>query len=389
MPNAEAFEAPNFSEEQGLVRETAHRFARSELMPLAPEIDGRERIPRQIWQRMGELQLLGVPFPEAYGGMGLNSLCASTVVEELAQACASTALSVAAHMGLAASPIARFGTEAQKQKWLPDLCSGKKIGAFALTEPGSGSDAAGLATKAERKGSKYILNGSKIFITNAHVADVFVAAVATTPGAGPKGISALLVEKGTPGFQIGPGDKKLGMRGSDWGELVFKDAEVPAENLLGVENDGWKVFIDTLTGGRIGIGALGVGLSVAAYEAAVAYAAERRQFGKPIATFQSVGNMIADMSVAIETGRLLVYRTAQLRDSSANCARMASITKLYTSEQCNKVCSDAVQVLGGYGYTQDFPVERYFRDAKLLEIGEGTSQIQRVVIAREIFGKLG
>ncbi|MCW8131237.1 MAG: acyl-CoA dehydrogenase family protein [Planctomycetota bacterium] len=389
MPNAEAFDAPNFSEEQGLVRETAHTFARSELMPLAPEIDAKERIPRQIWSRMGELQLLGVPVPEAYGGMGLNALCAATVVEELAQACASTALSVAAHVGLATSPIARFGSEAQKKKWLPEMCAGKKIGAFALTEPGSGSDAAGLATKAVRKGDKYVLNGSKIFITNAHVADLFVAAVSTTPGSGPKGISAIVVEKGTPGFQVGPGDKKLGMRGSDWGELVFKDAEVPAENLLGTENDGWKIFLDTLTGGRVGIAALGVGLSVAAFEAAVAYAAERRQFGKPIATFQAVGAMIADMSVGIETGRLLTYRAAQLRDSGAHCTRMASIAKLYTSEQCNRICTDAVQVLGGYGYTQDFPVERYFRDAKLLEIGEGTSQIQRMVIAREIFGKLG
>ncbi|MBI3829135.1 MAG: acyl-CoA dehydrogenase family protein [Planctomycetes bacterium] len=388
MPNAEAFEAPNFTEEQGLVRETAHKFARSELMPLAPEIDAKERIPRPIWSRLGELQLLGAPFPEEYGGMGLNTLCAVTIVEELAQACASTALSVAAHMSLATAPIARFGNEAQKKKWLPDLCTGKKLGAFALTEPGSGSDAAGLATKAVRKGDKYILNGSKIFITNAHIADVFVAAVTTTPGTGPKGISAIVVEKNTPGFQIGAGDKKLGMRGSDWGELVFKDAEVPAENLLGTENDGWKIFVDTLTGGRIGIGALSVGLSVAAFEAAVAYAAERRQFNKPIASFQAVGSMISDMSVGIEAGRLLVYRTAQLRDSGAPYARMASITKLFCSEQCNRICTDAIQVLGGYGYTKDFPVERYFRDAKLLEIGEGTSQIQRLVIAREIFGKL-
>lgn len=389
MPNAEAFEAPNFSEEQGLVRETAHRFARSELMPLAPEIDAKERIPRPLYTRMGELQLLGVPFPEKYGGMGLNALCACTVVEELAQACASTALSVAAHVGLATSPIARFGTEAQKEKWLPDLCSGRKLGAFGLTEPVSGSDAAGLATRAERRGDKYIVNGSKIFITNAHVADVFLMAVSTTPGAGPKGISALLVEKNTPGFQIGPGDKKLGMRGSDWGELVLKDAEVPAANLLGEENKGWSIFLDTLTGGRIGIAALGVGLSVAAFEAAVGYAAERRQFGKPIATFQSVGNMIADMSVGIETGRLLTYRAAQQREAGADVTRIASIAKLYTSEQCSRICSDAVQVLGGYGYTKDFPVERYFRDAKLLEIGEGTSQIQRLVIAREIFGRLG
>ena len=388
MAHTEAFDAPNFSEEQGLVRETARSFARSELMPLAPEIDEKERIPRPIWARLGELHLLGVPFPEAYGGMGLNTLCAVTVVEELAAACASTALSVAAHASLATAPIAKFGTEEQKKRFLPALCAGKRLGAFALTEPGSGSDAAGLATRAERKGDRYVLNGSKIFITNAHVADVFMTAVTTTPGAGPKGITALLVEKGTPGFKIGPGGKKLGMRGSDWGELIYQDAEVPIENRLGAENEGWPVFVDTLVGGRIGIGALSVGLAQGAFEAAVAYAQERRQFGKPIGSFQSVANMIADMSVGIEAGRLLVYRTAQLRDAGQPHVRQACITKLFCSEQCNRICNDAVQVLGGYGYTKEFPVERYFRDAKLLEIGEGTSQIQRLVIAREILGKL-
>jgi len=388
MPHSNAFEAHNVTEEQRLVRETARSFARSELMALAPEIDEKERLPRQIWTRLGELQLLGVSVPEKYGGMGLDALCAATVAEELAAACASTALSVAAHSGLAVSPIARFGTEEQKQKYLPDLCNARKLGAFALTEPGSGSDAAGLVTRAERKGDNYILNGSKIFITNAHVADVFVTAVTTTPGAGPKGITALLVDKKTPGFSVGPGDKKLGMRGSDWGELVYQDAEVPVANLLGAENQGWQVFTDTLTGGRIGIGALAVGLSIAAMEVAVSYATERRQFGKPIGTFQSVGNMLADMSVSIEAGRLLVYHAAQLRNADRDCTRISSIAKLFCSEACNRICSDAIQILGGYGYTKDFPVERFFRDAKLLEIGEGTSQIQRLVIAREILGKL-
>ncbi|MCZ7644458.1 MAG: acyl-CoA dehydrogenase family protein [Planctomycetota bacterium] len=385
---SDAFEPFNLSEDQGLVRETARQFARSELQPLAPEIDEKERIPRQIWNRLGELQLLGAAFPEAYGGMGLDGLCAATVCEELATACASTALSVGAHISLGTSPIAKFGTEEQKKRWLPDLCSGKKIASFALTEPGSGSDAAGLATKAVKKGDKYVLNGSKIFITNAHIADVYMAAV-RTGGEGPKGISALIVEKGTPGFSVGHGDKKLGMRGSDWGELLFQDAEVPAANLLGEENEGWKIFMDTLIGGRIGIGAQAVGLTQAAFEAAVGYAGERRQFGKPIGTFQPVADMIANMSVSLEAGRLLVYRTAQLRDAGRPHTRQACIAKLYCSEQCVKACNDAVQILGGYGYTKDFPVERFYRDSKLYEIGEGTSQIQRIVIAREILGKLG
>ncbi len=388
MAGEDILDVPNLNDEQGMVRETARTFARSELMPLAPEIDEKERIPRKIYSRLGELQLLGVPFPEEYGGMGLDNLCSATVVEELATACASTALSVSAHIGLGTSPVARHGTEEQKKRLMPDMCSGKKLVAFALTEANSGSDASALQTRAERKGDRFILNGSKIFITNAHVAHYFFTAVATSPEKGPKGITALMVEKGSPGFSIGPGDKKLGMRGSDWGELTFTNAEVPVENMLGQEDEGWKVFMDTLIGGRIGIGALGVGLAQAAYEAAVTYAQERKQFGKAIGAHQSVANMLADMSVGLEAGRLLVYRTAQLRDAGREHTRQASITKLFTSEQCNKICNNAVQILGGYGYTKEFPVERYFRDAKLLEIGEGTSQIQRLIIARQILGKL-
>lgn len=388
MSHSDAFEPLNLTEDQGLVRETVRQFARSELTPLAPEIDEKERIPRQVWNRLGELQLLGVPFSEAYGGMGLNNLCAVTVCEELATACASTALSVGAHISLGTSPIAKFGAEAQKKRWLPDLCSGKKIASFGLTEAGSGSDASALQTAAIKKGDKYILNGSKIFITNAHVADLYVVAV-RTGGPGPKGISALVVEKKTPGFSVGNGDKKLGMRGSDWGELLFQDAEVPVENLLGEENDGWKIFMDTLVGGRVGIAAQAVGLGEAAYEAAAGYASERRQFGAPIGSFQAIGQLIADMAVGLETARLFTYRAAQLRDAGRPHVRQASIAKLYASEACVRICSDAVQVLGGYGYTKDFPVERFYRDAKLYEIGEGTSQIQRLIIAREVLGKLG
>ena len=384
----DAFEPINLTEEQGLVRETVKGFARSELSPLAPEIDEKERIPRTIWNRLGQLQLLGVPVPAEYGGMGLSALCAATVVEELASACASTALSVAAHVGLGTMPIVKFGTDAQKQKYLPDLCTGKKLGAFGLTEPGAGSDAAALHTHAEKKGDRYVLNGNKMFITNAHVADVYIVAVATKPGAGPKGITALIVEKNTKGLSVAKCGKKLGMRGSDWGELVFQDCEVPETQRMGVENEGFGIFMDTLVGGRVGIAALGVGLAQAAFETASGYAQERRQFGHPIGSFQAIGQLIADMCTSIEAGRLLTYHAAQLRDAGKPHRRQASIAKLFTSEACNRVCTDAIQVLGGYGYTKDFPVERFYRDAKLLEIGEGTSQIQRLIIAREVLGKL-
>jgi len=378
----------NLSDEQALVRQTVREFARGELQPLAAGIDANEKIPAEIWKRLSDLQLMGVPIPEQYGGMGLNSLCGCTVVEELAAVCASTALALSAHVGLGTAPIAKFGTEEQKKRFLPDLAGGKKIIAFGLTEPGAGSDAGGTQTVAVRKGDRYVVNGSKIFITNAHAASVFLLAVSTNPAAKTRGISALLVEKGSNGFTINPGDEKLGMRGSDWGELLFQDVEVPAENLLGKEDEGFGVFMDTLIGGRIGIGALGVGLAIGAMEASVKYARERKQFGKAIGSFQSVANMIADMAVGIEAARQLVYHAAQLRDAGKPHTRECSIAKLFASEMCNRCCDDAVQIHGGYGYTKEFPVERYFRDAKLLEIGEGTSQIQRVIIARDVLGKL-
>jgi len=378
----------DLTEEQALVRQTARAFARNELAPLAKGIDEHEKIPPQVWTRLAELQLLGVPIPEAYGGMGLNSLCNATMVEELAAVCASTALAVSAHVGLGTSPIAKFGTEAQKKKYLPDLCTAKRIIAFSLTEPGSGSDAGGAQTTAVRKGDRYIVNGAKIFITNAQSGSLFLLAVSTTPAEKTHGITALLLEKGTKGFTVNPGDKKLGMRGSDWGELVFQDVEIPVENRLGEENYGFSVFMDTLVGGRVGIAALSLGLAVGAMEEAVKYARERRQFGKPIGSFQSVGNMIADMAVGVEAARHLTYHAAQLRDAGKPHTRECSIAKLYASEVCNRICTDAVQVHGGYGYTKEFPVERFFRDAKLLEIGEGTSQIQRLIIAREVLGRL-
>jgi alkylation response protein AidB-like acyl-CoA dehydrogenase len=388
MAQATLPQAYNLSEEQAAVRETARNFARNELLPLAASSDADEKIPPKIWSRLAELQLLGVPFPEEYGGMGLNSLCNATVIEELAYACASTALAVSAHIGLGSAPVAKYGSTEQKKRFLPEFCAGRKIIAFALTEPGAGSDAGGTQTRAEKKGDRYVLNGAKIFITNAHVAGAFLVATSTNPTAKTHGISTFIVDKGTKGLIVNEGDEKLGMRGSDWGELVFQDVEVPAENLLGGENQGFSIFMDTLIGGRIGIGALALGLATAAMEASVKYASERRQFGKLIGSFQSVSNMIADMAVGVEAARHLVYHAAQLRDAGKPHTRECSIAKLYASEVCNQICDDAVQVHGGYGYTKEFPVERFFRDAKLLEIGEGTSQIQRLIIAREVLGRL-
>jgi len=386
--SSDVFISLDLSDEQAMVRQTAQEFCRSQLQPLAASIDENQHIPKEIWKGLADANLLGVPFPETYGGMGLNVVCAAMVIEEIAKVCASTALSVAAHVSLGTSPINRFGTEAQKKRFLPDLATGKRLAAFGLTEPGAGSDAGGTQTRAVRKGDRYIVNGAKTFITNAHVAGVFLLAVSTNPAAGTHGISALLVESNTPGMKIHPGAKKLGMRGSDWGELTFENAEVPVENLLGIQDQGFQVFMDTLIGGRVGIGALALGLATAAMTASVKYAQERKQFGKPIGSFQSVANMIADMAVGLEASRHLIYHAGTLRDAGKPHTRQCSVAKLYASEVCNRICNDAVQVHGGYGYTREFPVERYFRDAKLLEIGEGTSEIQRVIIARDVLGKL-
>jgi alkylation response protein AidB-like acyl-CoA dehydrogenase len=390
MPSqsASAIQDLNLSEEQAAVRETARAFAQNELAPLATQIDREQKIPSRIWERLAEQQLLGVAVPETYGGMGLDLLCMATVVEELARVCASTALSVAAHAGLCISPILRFGSESVKKRFLPGLASGANIGAFGLTESGAGSDSAATKTSAVQKADKLILNGSKIFITNAPVASIFVVAVSTNPPAGAHGISALIVEGGIKGFNIVPGEEKLGMRGSEWGELLFQDAEVPLTNLLGLQDKGFPIFMETLVGGRVGVGALALGLSIAALDASVNYARTRKQFGHAIGSFQSVGNMIADMAVGIEAARNIIYRAAQLRTEGHQHVRECSIAKLYASEVCMRTCNDALQIHGGYGYTKDFPVERYFRDAKLLEIGEGTSQIQRVLIARDVLGRL-
>lgn len=371
------------NEQQRMIRDMVREYAVSTVEPRASEIDRNCRFPVETFQEMAEMGLMGLPVSEEYGGGGADYLSYAIAVEELARVCASTALSFAAHTSLVVMPIFLFGNEAQKKKYLPDLCT-KKLGAYGLTEPNAGSDAGGTETNAVRQGDQYILNGTKIFITNANYAETFIATAVTEKGIGTRGISAFIFEKDTPGFSLGAKDEKLGMRGSDWGTLQFDNAKIPAENLIGEEGKGFKYFMQTLDNGRISIGALGVGIAQGSLDKALQYAKERRQFGKAIADFQAIQFMLADMAMEIEAARLLVYNAARLKLAGQPFSKEAAMAKLYASEVAMRASSHAIQIHGGYGYTKDFPVERYMRDAKLCEIGEGTSEIQRTVIARNI-----
>lgn len=372
------------TEQQRMIRDMVRDYATSTVEPRAAEIDKNCRFPVETFQEMAEMGLLGLPVEEQYGGAGADYLSYAIAVEELARVCASTALGVAAHTSLVVMPIYLFGNEAQKQKYLPDLCSGKRLGAYGLTEPNAGSDSGGTETTAVKQGDQYVLNGTKIFITNANYAQTFIATAVTEKGVGTKGISAFIFEKDTPGFSLGAKDEKLGMRGSDWGTLQFDNARIPAENLLGEEGKGFKYFMQTLDNGRISIGALAVGIAQGALDKALRYAKERKQFGKAIAEFQAIQFMLANMAVEIEAARLLVYNAGRLKLAGLPFTKEASMAKLYASEVASRAANAAIQIHGGYGYTKDFPVERYLRDAKLCEIGEGTSEIQRIVIARNI-----
>ena len=371
------------TEEQKLIRRTVRKFAEEVLKPRAAEIDEKEEFPVDSVKKMAEEGFLGLIFPEEYGGSGLDTLCYTIATEEISRVCGSTGLTFAAHISLGCHPIHAFGTEGQKKKYLTPLASGEKIGAFGLTEPNAGSDAGGTETHARRDGDSYVVNGTKIYITNASYADIFTFAAVTDPEKGNKGISALIVEKGTPGFKIGAKEKKLGCRGSDTGELIFEDCRIPAENLLGEENNGFQVFMHTLDGGRISIAAMALGIAQGAFESALAYSKERVQFGRPICDFQLVKGLLADMAVNIEAARLLTYKVSVMKDKDEPFTKEAAMAKLFASETAMNVTTKAVQILGGAGYCKDYPVERYFRDAKLTEIGEGTSEIQRLVIARE------
>jgi butyryl-CoA dehydrogenase len=371
-------------EEHHQVRETARKFADEVVAPRARELDEKEEFPTDSVRQMADLGFLGLPYPEKYGGAGLDILAYVIAVEEIARACGSTAITLAAHVSLGCGPVYENGTEEQKMKFLVPMASGKAIGAFGLTEPGAGSDAAGTQTRAERHGACYRVNGSKIYITNGSVAKYITFTARTDATKGTKGISAFIMDTATPGFRVGKREKKMGLHGSDTVEVVFEDCDVPAENMIGDSSAGFAAFMRTLTGGRISIGALALGLAQGAYEKSVEYAKVRHQFGKPIASFQAVQFMLADMAMRIEAARLLVYQAAVRKDAKLDYVKQAAMAKLFASEAANWVTDKAIQIHGGMGYCRDVPVERMHRDAKLMEIGEGTSEIQRLVIAREI-----
>ena len=376
------------SEEQRLVRDMVRDLARKEIAPRAPEVDKTEEFPAENIRKMAELGLLGLPYPEEYGGGGGDYLSYAIAVEEIARACGSTALIYAAHVSLGCGPIYTFGSEEQKRKWLPRLASGEGLAAFGLTEPEAGSDAGATRTTAVRDGNEYILNGSKMWITSGAIADVVNCTAKTDPEAGTRGISCFLVEQGRPGFIPGKNEPKMGLKGSVTSALSLENCRVPAENLLGKEGEGFKQMLITLDGGRISIGAMALGLAQAACDEAIRYAKERVQFGQPIARFQAIQWMIADMATEIDAARLMVYRAAAMKDAGVRYTKEAAMAKLYASEVAERAAFKTVQIHGGYGYSREYPVERIYRDQRLCSIGEGTSEIQTLAIARQILGRI-
>jgi alkylation response protein AidB-like acyl-CoA dehydrogenase len=368
------------------IQRTVRDFAERRIVPVADELERKGEFPHEIIREAAGLGLLGVPYPEEIGGTGLDSLAYAITVEELSRASGSVGIIVSAHTSLGCNPIWLAGTDAQKERYLRPMASGEVIGAYGLTEPGAGSDSRGTKTRARRDGDQWVLNGSKRFITNAGVAGTYVVTAVTEREQESGRISAFIIEADTPGFSIGRMEEKMGLHASNTGELIFTDARIPVENLLGEEGQGDKLFLKTLDGGRIGIASMALGLAQAAYEAASAYAKERRQFGRPIGEFQGVAFMIADMATRIDAARLMTYRAAWLKDAGKPYSTEAAMAKLYASEVARDVTNDAIQVHGGYGYITEYRVERYLRDAKLTEIGEGTSEIQRMVIARNLLG---
>ncbi|MBS1818731.1 MAG: acyl-CoA dehydrogenase family protein [Acidobacteria bacterium] len=375
------------TEEQLMLRRTVREFAETEIRPHVREWDEAQHFPSEVIPALGALGLMGIQFPEQYGGAGMSALEYCICIEELARVDPALALSVAAHNGLCAAHIFMFGTEAQKQRWLLPLAQGQMVGAWGLTESTSGSDAAGMRTSAQRTATGWVLNGSKTFITHGRVGHVMVVMAVTDKAAGPKGISAFIVEHGTAGMRPGRKEDKLGMRASDTSEVLFEGCEVPADQLLGDEGQGFVNTMQVLDAGRIGIAALSVGLAQGAYEAALRYAQERKAFGKTISAFQAIQWKLADNATRIEAARLLTYRAASLKDSGARTTLESAMAKLYASEIAVKAADDCVQIHGGYGFVKDYPAEKYFRDVKLTTIGEGTSEIQRLVIARQLFAR--
>jgi butyryl-CoA dehydrogenase len=372
------------TDEQKLVQKTAADFAKAEVLPKAAEIDQQHRHPKELVARMAELGLLGVAVPEQYGGAGFDTLAYVLAMEEISRACASTGVIMSVNNSLVCDPLLKFGTEAQKQKWLAPLAAGKKLGCFALSEPEAGSDAAAQKTIAKPVGDDWVINGVKNWITNGPVADVCILFTMNEPSKGHKGITAFILPMDAKGVRCGPPDKKLGIRGSQSCQIFLDDVRLPKDHLLGEPGGGFKVAMSTLDGGRIGIAAQALGIARAALEDATAYAAERKTFGKPIAQHQAIQFKLADMATEIDGARLLTWRAATLKDAGVRHSAESSMAKVFASEVANRAAKEAVQIFGGNGYVEDFPVERHFRDAKITEIYEGTSEIQRLVIASSL-----
>ena len=379
--------AYQLTEEQKMIQAMVRDFAREVILPTASERDRIGEYPAEILEQMGELGLLGMNVPPEYGGAGVDTVSYSLAMQEIAYACASTAVIMSVHNSVACGPIYLFGSDYLKKTYLKRLATGELIGSFALTEPGAGSDPSNQKTKAVRDGNTYIINGSKVFITSGKNSDLTVVTAYTDREKKHRGISAFVVEKGTPGFSVGKEEEKMGLRASDTVELIFEDCRVPAENLLGQEGDGFVIAMTSLDGGRIGIASQSLGLAQACLDAAIGYAKQRIQFGRAISRFQGIRWMIADMATQVEAARLLTFNAAAMRDRGENFTQAASMAKLFASEMANKVAYQAVQIHGGYGYMKEYPVERYYRDARVLTIYEGTSEIQRKVIANHVIGR--
>lgn len=372
------------TEEERMIRDTARDIVRKELVPIVGKLDEEERFPRELYEKFGEFGFMGMLVPQKYGGSEVGEFAQVLVIEEVAAVCAATAVTMAVHNGLASYAIVKYGTEEQKEKYLPALSSGKSIGAYALTEPQSGSDAASLTLSAVRKGDEYILNGLKVMITSGSVADVVIVFARTDRTSKAGGVTALIVERGFEGFRPGRPERKLGIRSSNTTEIAFEDCRVPVSNRLGKEGEGFKMAMYLLDGGRISVGAQCVGIMRACLEASLKYSQERVQFNRSIAEFQAIQWKLADMAMNLEAGRLLVYNAAKMREKGLVCTKEAAMAKLFCSAAVNNAAREAVQIHGGAGYTKEFPVERYFRDAKVAELYEGTSEVQRIVIARNL-----
>jgi butyryl-CoA dehydrogenase len=374
----------DLTDEQEMIRDTVRRFANEVVAPGAAYADEHQQLNESAWKEMCELGLAGLPFSEECGGTGLDNLSYIIAVEELSRVCGSTGLTLAAHVSLGTWPIYEFGSDALKKRYLPGLCSGEFMGAYGLTEPNAGSDSAGTQTTAVLDGEEYIINGAKCFITNGSYAKCFVITVQTDKSLGAKGIMAMVIDRDQPGFTIEKGEEKLGMRGSDWVNLVFKDCRLPKDAVLGAEGDGFATFMKTLEGGRISIGALGLGIAQGALDQALKYATERIQFGKPLAHHQAVAFKLADMETEIQASRHMVYHAARLKDAGRPYGVEAAAAKYMSSEVAMRCTYEAIQIFGGNGYSREYPVERMYRDAKLCVIGEGTSEVQKIIISRDL-----